>query len=96
MSVHAWNNYKDKMKAKRELKRKKSGTEHVQGQRKTVLTNTLTVQHLSQQVCGKLQKYTRIGAREFVPYPYDELTIDGIKAACLLHFTFETGTGYGV
>eukprot|EP00112_Aurelia_sp_Birch-Aquarium-sp1_P014606 Seg3167.3 transcript_id=Seg3167.3/GoldUCD/mRNA.D3Y31 product="hypothetical protein" pseudo=true protein_id=Seg3167.3/GoldUCD/D3Y31 len=41
----------------------------------------LTVQHLSTNVAGKAQKYTRIGPREFVPYRKDDLTFAGIKDA---------------
>lgn len=46
----------------------------------------ITVQRLSADVSGKAQKYTRIGAREFVPYEYDKVTIPNIRRACLEHF----------
>lgn len=44
------------------------------------------MQRLSAEVSGKAQKYSRLGPREFVPYEYDELTIDKIKTACSKHF----------
>jgi len=31
-------------------------------------------------------KYERIGAQEFVPYPYDDVTLDLIKKACYDHY----------
>ena len=34
---------------------------------------------------GKAQKFSRIGAREFVPYGRTDITIDGITA-CENHF----------
>ena len=46
----------------------------------------MTVQRLSSEVSGKAQKYARMGAREFVPYDFDELTLDYIKEACKQHF----------
>jgi len=33
------------------------------------------------------QKYTRVGPREFVQYDEEELSIEGIKAACDKHFS---------
>ena len=44
------------------------------------------MQRLSAEVAGKAQKYSRIGARAFVPFKYDEVTVDNIKCACLNHF----------
>eukprot|EP00112_Aurelia_sp_Birch-Aquarium-sp1_P011464 Seg2410.5 transcript_id=Seg2410.5/GoldUCD/mRNA.D3Y31 product="Transient receptor potential cation channel subfamily M member 6" protein_id=Seg2410.5/GoldUCD/D3Y31 len=47
----------------------------------------LTIQRLSPNVCGKAQKYARLGPREFVPYPSSkDLTVQGIKDACKMHF----------
>ena len=46
----------------------------------------LTVQRLSSDVSGKAQKFSRIGPREFVSYPYGDLTMEGIKKACEAHF----------
>ncbi len=45
-------------------------------------TDELVVQQLSAEVSGKAQKYLRVGPREFVPFKYEELTIDNIKKAC--------------
>ena len=51
--------------------------------------NFITVQRLSAEVSGKAQKYSRIGARVFVPFEFGELTIDNIKIACLSHFAVD-------
>ena len=48
--------------------------------------NTITVQRLSVEVTGKLQKYSHIGARVFVSYEFEEYTIKNIKRACMKHF----------
>ena len=78
-------NNEDKMKAKRDIntKKKKSNatTKDVKLRR-----DELIVQRLSATVSGKAQKFSRIGPREFVPYPQDDLTVRGIKKACLAHF----------
>ena len=49
----------------------------------------ITVQRLSAEVSGKAQKYSRVGARVFVPYEFDEFTIQHIKTACLKHFAVD-------
>ena len=49
----------------------------------------ITVQRLSAEESGKAQKYARIGARVFVPFEFDDLTIDNIKIACLKHFAVD-------
>ena len=46
----------------------------------------MTVQRLSAEVSGKSQKYTRVGAQAFVPFEYDEVTVENIKRVCLSHF----------
>ena len=67
-----WRNFKAKMKAKRIDKGK--------GKKKDTISafndenDTLVVQRLSAEVSGKAQKYSRIGAREFVSYEYEEFT----------------------
>ena len=52
------------------------------------------MQRLSADVTGKVQKYSRIGPREFVQVGFndDELTIEKIKDACLKHFAPQTGS----
>ena len=53
----------------------------------------LTVQRLSAHVSGKAQKYTRMGPREFVPFPEKlEFNIGNIKSACLKHFASTIGS----
>ncbi|CAB4042733.1 Hypothetical predicted protein [Paramuricea clavata] len=49
----------------------------------------ITVQRLSAEVSGKAQKYARIGTHVFVPFEFDDLTIDNIKIACLKHFAVD-------
>ena len=48
--------------------------------------DTITVQRLTVEVTGKLQKYSHIGARVFVSYEFEEYTIENIKGACMKHF----------
>ena len=81
-----WRNFKAKMKAKRIDKGK--------GKKDTISAfndenDTLVVQRLSAEVSGKAQKYSRIGAREFVSYEYEEFTIENIRRACEKHFAVE-------
>ena len=46
----------------------------------------IVVQRTSGDVSGKQQKYSRIGAQEYVPFEQDELSIRNIKDACQKHF----------
>ena len=77
----AWKNYKAQMKEKRTGKKNNSGVRILEEE-------CIVVQRLSgsANVSGKAQKYTRIGAREFVSFEYDEVTGDNIKLAGLNHF----------
>ena len=78
-----WRNFQKKMKEKRvagkEKKAKGKGAAELPD-------DTITVQRLSAEVTGKLQKYSRIGARVFVSYEFEEYTIENIKSACMKHF----------
>ena len=52
----------------------------------------LTVQRLSAEVSGKVQKFSRIGAREFEPFAdYEDITLKNIKLACEKHFSPTVG-----
>ena len=52
----------------------------------------VTLQRLSAEVSDKAQKYTRLGAREFVPFEYEELTVENIKTSVLKrHFDVREG-----
>lgn len=79
-----WKRFEDKIKAKRDIntnrKKKAASTEP------KLRRDELVVQRLSATVSGKAQKFSRIGPREFVPYPHNDLTVRGIKDACLSHF----------
>ena len=55
-------------------------------QRTPQKVDQLTVQRLSSNVSRKAQKFSRIGPREFVSYPYGDLTMEEIKKACEAHF----------
>lgn len=75
----AWRSFQEEMKRKR-----MKGTAK---DRKRTKKSELVVQRLSAEVSGKAQKFSRVGAREFVPYnPDEELTLEGIKSACEKHF----------
>ena len=76
-----WEGFEKQMKAKREVNCKR----RLKGQTPKKV-DQLTVQRLSSDVSGKAQKFSRIGPREFVPYPYGDLTLTNIKKACEDHF----------
>lgn len=67
------------MKEKRTGKRKAPSHDIIQKEE-------IVIQRLSPEVSGKAQKYSRIGAREFVPFEFEEVTLDNIKVACTRHF----------
>ena len=86
--AEAWKKLREKCKGKRtktswyEAPRRPKGEEVI-------------VQRVSSQVTGKAQKYSRVGPREFVPFPNDrEFTIEAIKDACEIHFKPQIGKGY--
>ncbi len=56
-------------------------------------SDELVVQRLSSTVTGKAQKYSRVGPREFVSFPHEEMTIQNIKSSCEKHFTSVVGSG---
>ena len=75
-----WKNFKTAMKEKRIGKRKAPSHDILQKEE-------IVIQRLSAEVSGKAQKYSCVGAREFIPYEYDEMTVKNIKTACTRHFT---------
>ena len=44
-------------------------------------TGELVVQGYIEEITGKVQKYARMSATQFVPYTYGELTTENIKEA---------------
>ncbi|CAB4007574.1 transient receptor potential cation channel subfamily M member 6-like [Paramuricea clavata] len=72
----AWKEFKTAMKEKKNSK-KTSNTKKFDW-----IKDEIVVQQLSSEVCGKAQKYSRMGPRVFVPFHYVEVTFDNIKAAC--------------
>ena len=76
-----WSTLKDKMKELRQGKRAEDSSKAAKK------LETLVVQRLSAEVSGKAQKYSRVGAREFVSFEdFDEISISNIKRACMKHF----------
>ena len=80
-----WRRYEDKIRAKRDINTNRKRTSH-SDQVPKLCQDKLIVERLSSTVSGKAQKFSRIGPRVFVPYPHDDLTVRGIKDACLSHF----------
>ena len=77
-----WRNFQKKMKEKRVAGKEKKA----KGKGAAALPDdTITVQRFSPEVTGKLQKYSRTGARVFVSYEFEEYTIENIKSACMKH-----------
>ena len=72
--------FKNEMKAKRRQTGDGGGKKNEKGN--ILERQVLVVQILSSEVSGKAQKYTQVGPREFVRYDEEELSIEGIKAAC--------------
>ena len=71
-------------------KRLKKGTKEAACSKKEF--ETIVVQRLSAEVSSKAQKYSRVGAREFVSFEeFGELTIQNIKDACMKHFGINDG-----
>ena len=90
MGTQTWVKFQAQMKQKRVQKKSKAdvgggaGIIHQRGE--------LTVQRLSAEVSGKAQKFSRIGAREFVPFTdYEDITLENIKHACEKHFSPTVG-----
>ena len=52
----------------------------------TLQLGEIIVQRLSTEVVGKAQKYNRVGAREFVAFNFNEVTLENIKEARQLHY----------
>ena len=78
----SWGTFKNEMKAKR----RKSGDAKKNEKGNILERQELVVQRLRAEVSGKAQKYTRVRPREFVQYDEEELSFEGIKAACEKHF----------
>ena len=48
---------------------------------KNMVTEEIIVQCMSMDVSRKKQKYTRIGAQDYMPFTHKELTISNVKDA---------------
>ena len=53
---------------------------------KETKVSELLVQRLSTEPKPTTMKYSREGPRDFVPFEYEDVTIDNIKKACQKHF----------
>jgi hypothetical protein len=82
-----WQQFANKQKQKRTARGKNKGD------CKAGVKDEITVQRLSADVSGKQQKYSRIGAREYVPFEYEEVTFDNIVLACEKHFEKKVDKG---
>ena len=81
-----WKKFQERMK---ETRLKKGAKEAACSKKEF---ETIVVQRLSAEVSGKAQKYSRVGAREFVSFEeFEELTIQNIKDACMKHFGINDG-----
>ncbi|XP_057300435.1 uncharacterized protein LOC130632148 [Hydractinia symbiolongicarpus] len=69
---------------KRNDKTKDRGSDYIGA--KILNFQELVVQLLKGESSGKAKKYERTGPQEFVPFEYDEVMIENIKAACTKHF----------
>ena len=84
--ANKWNKFANEMKNKRR-KGGKDVDKPKAGVGSTILIEgEMIVQRLSNIATGKSMKYERIGPQEFVSYPYEELTLENMKNACLEHF----------
>ena len=82
-----WDVFREKMKEKRCKKAQQAlHNKGLSAGDLIVCNGELVVQRLSCEVSGKAQKYSRIGAREFVPFNEEEVSIRAIKAACEKHY----------
>ena len=53
---------------------------------KIIQEQEMIVQQLFSDVVGTAKRYHKVGAQEFVAYPYSELSIENLSAACAAHF----------
>ena len=80
----AWKKFTTAMSNKRANK-----TLNRSGNANILKKGEIVVQRLSSEVQGKAQKYARVGPREFVSFPYEDITFKNLKDACRKHFEFE-------
>ena len=66
-----WKNFKTAMKEKWTGKHKAPSQDIKQKEE-------IVIQRLSTEVSGKAQKYSRIGPQEFIPFDYEEVTLNNI------------------
>ena len=100
MNSQLWHDYKKRIKAKRDVNKRKKATAGTEEKKRRLDSDHIIVQLLSSKVEGKAQKYSRIGPREFVSYKNGDLTIENLKQACQAHFSskglMEKGTAIDI
>ena len=55
----------------------------------------MVVQRLASHATGKAVKFERLGPLDYVPYPFEEVTVEGIKKSCFDHFKDRPDQGLG-
>ena len=91
-----WEKFNKQMKLRR-TERKGSCSDDINKNgdnvNKILKTKEMIVQPLEGEPSGKAKKYERTGPHEFVPFNFDEVTIDNINEACNQHFADRMLTG---
>ena len=90
----AWEEFRKTIKMKRTGNKPGNGASGGGVGNSILQSGEILVQRLSAEVSGKAQKYTRIGAREFVEFKYPEVTLENIKSSCENHFKSQLGSDY--
>ena len=81
-----WENFNKKMKEKKMLRKQQPNQKKIDIGTNIVNNQELIVQPLEGEPSGKAKKYERTGPQEFVPFEFEEVSIDNIKEACMRHF----------
>ena len=81
-----WENFNKKMKEKKMLRKQQPNQKKIDIGTNIVNNQELIVQSLEGEPSGKAKKYERTGPQEFVPFEFEEVSIDNIKEACMRRF----------
>ena len=89
--VNKWKKFANDIQLKRtnvgtKQNRTKSGEGKSSAGSSILENKEITVQPLATEATGKLKKYERTGAQEFVPFLFQEVTIENIILPCNKHF----------
>ena len=75
-----WNKFKNKIKELRQRKKRKKDSV-----KSATELETIVVQHLTAEVSGKAQKYSRVGPLQLVSFK-DKISMSNIMKACMEHY----------